>query len=72
MNATLIGLLVGISLGFAAAFGGLGAFVLVLLFAVAGLVVGRVLDGQLDLTALLGQVQSRRDEFGARGGDRVR
>ncbi len=59
MNATLLGLIAGLALGFAAAFGGFGAFVIVLLFGAVGLVVGRVLDGQLDLSALSGSGRDR-------------
>ncbi|GAA3001140.1 hypothetical protein [Actinokineospora diospyrosa] len=55
MNSTTTGVLVGIALGFATAFGGFSAFVLVLLFGAAGLVVGRVLDGGLDVSALAGR-----------------
>lgn len=61
MNATLLGLIAGLALGFAAAFGGFGAFVIVLLFGAIGLGVGRYLGGQLDLSALTG-----------RGADRIR
>lgn len=61
MNTTLLGLIAGLALGFAAAFGGFGAFVIVLLFGAIGLGVGRYLDGKLDLSALTG-----------RGADRLR
>lgn len=50
---TLTGLLFGVALGFAGAFGGLGAFLLVLVLGVVGLLVGRILEsGQIDLTQL--------------------
>ncbi|MGW5383255.1 hypothetical protein [Nocardia sp. NPDC003963] len=52
MNATSICLVVGLALGFAAAFGGFGAFAIVLVFAAAGLLVGRWLDGAIDLDTL--------------------
>ncbi|NUS95599.1 MAG: hypothetical protein HOQ36_24850, partial [Nocardia sp.] len=52
MNATSICLAVGLALGFAAAFGGFGAFAIVLVFAAAGLLVGRWLDGEVDLDSL--------------------
>ncbi|GAA3029134.1 hypothetical protein [Actinokineospora globicatena] len=55
MNPTTTGVLVGVALGFAAAFGGFGAFILVLLLGAAGLVVGMVLDGTLDVSALAGR-----------------
>jgi nitrate/nitrite transporter NarK len=55
MNATTLGLLSGIALGLAAAFGGFGAFFIVLVFGAIGLAVGRVLDGKLDLSQLTGR-----------------
>lgn len=57
-TATLVGLIVGLALGFAGAFGGWGAFVIVLVLAAVGLLAGRVIDGNLDLTPYLG---GRRD-----------
>ena len=48
------GLATGAVLGLAGAFGGFGAFLLVLVLGLIGLVVGRVLDGDLDLTPYLG------------------
>jgi nitrate/nitrite transporter NarK len=59
-SPTVLGLITGLVLGLAAAFGGLGAFVIVLLFGAIGLGVGRYLEGELDLSALSG-----------RGGDRA-
>ncbi len=59
MNATHTGLLAGLVLGTAAALGGLGAFFLALVIGVIGFVVGRVLDGELDLNALLGRGRDR-------------
>ncbi|WP_067689975.1 hypothetical protein [Nocardia jejuensis] len=58
MNATSICLAFGIALGFAAAFGGLSAFAIVLVFAALGLLVGRWLDGDMDLS---GMIRSTRD-----------
>ncbi|MEO6085033.1 MAG: hypothetical protein ABIQ18_18165 [Umezawaea sp.] len=55
MSSTEIGLLTGLVLGLAAAFGGFGAFLVVLLFGALGLLVGRVLDGKLDLSQLVGR-----------------
>ncbi len=51
---TLLGLLIGLASGFAGAFGGFGAFLIVLVLGVVGTVVGRVADGELDLTDYLG------------------
>jgi TM2 domain-containing membrane protein YozV len=62
VNATFLGLIAGLALGIAAAFGGFGAFVIVLLFGAIGLGVGRYLDGQLDLSSLGGS--SGRDRVG--------
>ncbi|MDT7724250.1 MAG: hypothetical protein QOI21_826 [Actinomycetota bacterium] len=59
MNATLIGLGSGLALGFAAAFGGFSAFVVVLVLGALGLLAGRWLDGKLDLLALLGSARDR-------------
>jgi nitrate/nitrite transporter NarK len=59
MNATQTGLLAGLVLGFAGAFGGLGAFLIVLVLGVIGLIVGRVLDGQLNLNEVLGRGRDR-------------
>ncbi|HEX3779528.1 MAG TPA: hypothetical protein VHX38_07650 [Pseudonocardiaceae bacterium] len=50
MNATTLGLLTGIALGLAAAFGGFGAFLIVLVLGGIGLLVGRFVDGKLDLS----------------------
>lgn len=47
----LVGMAVGITLGFAAAFGGLGAFLLVLVLGALGLLIGRIAEtGQIDLS----------------------
>jgi nitrate/nitrite transporter NarK len=59
MNATQAGLLTGLVLGLAGAFGGAGAFLIVLVLGAVGLLVGRALDGQLDLNALLGRGRDR-------------
>ncbi|RBQ14260.1 hypothetical protein DP939_41315 [Spongiactinospora rosea] len=49
----MIGLIVGLALGFAGAFGGLGAFLLVLVLGAVGLLVGHLLEGgQVDLSRL--------------------
>jgi hypothetical protein len=50
VNATALGLLAGIALGLAAAFGGFGAFLIVLVLGGLGLLVGRFIDGKLDLS----------------------
>ncbi|MGW4057605.1 hypothetical protein ACWEGE_04965 [Amycolatopsis sp. NPDC004747] len=55
MTSTHLGLLTGLVLGLAAAFGGFGAFLLVLVLGALGLLAGRYLDGKLDLSALSGR-----------------
>lgn len=59
MSATLAGLFVGLILGVAAALGGLQGFVIALLLGILGFVVGRVLDGELDLNQLIGRGRDR-------------
>lgn len=59
MNSTTLGLLTGLALGFAGAFGGFGAFLIVLVLTALGLLIGRVLDGKLDLSQLTGVGRDR-------------
>ncbi|WP_181783947.1 hypothetical protein [Pseudonocardia pini] len=59
MNATLLGLIAGLTLGIALAFGGFAAFVVVLLFGAVGLGVGRYLDGRLDVSMFTGRSRDR-------------
>jgi uncharacterized membrane protein YeaQ/YmgE (transglycosylase-associated protein family) len=62
MTSTQLGLIAGLILGVAGAFGGFGAFVLVLVLGLVGLLVGRYLDGKLDLSQLGERVRmSERD-----------
>jgi hypothetical protein len=49
----------GIALGFAGAFGGIVAFIIVLVCGAAGLGIGRWLDGSLDLAAITGRDRDR-------------
>lgn len=60
MTTTHVGLFVGLILGLVATFGGFTHFLIVILFGLIGLVVGRVLDGKLDLQALFGRASDRR------------
>jgi hypothetical protein len=53
--ATVVGLIFGLALGFAGAFGGWSAFAIVLVLGVVGLTAGRVVDGHLDLADYLGE-----------------
>jgi hypothetical protein len=59
VNATQICLAIGLALGFAAAFGGFGAFAIVLVFAALGLLIGRWLDGEIDPAGLVRSAQQR-------------
>ena len=58
-NATGVGVIAGLLLGVAAAAGGLTGFLIAVVLAAIGLVVGRVLDGELDLASVLSR---RRDQ----------
>ncbi|MBE0009634.1 MULTISPECIES: hypothetical protein [unclassified Arthrobacter] len=60
MNTTALGLLAGLFLGLAAAFGGFSEFLIVAAFGALGLLVARVIDGKLDLGALTGRSSSRK------------
>lgn len=55
MNSTQLGLLTGLALGLAVAFGGFGAFAVVVVLGVIGFLAGRYLDGKLDLSQLTGR-----------------
>lgn len=50
----IVGLAFGTALGFAGAFGGWGAFVLVLVLGLVGYLAGRAIIGELDLVDMLG------------------
>lgn len=54
VSCTVVGLAVGLVLGFAAAFGGFGALAIVALLGALGALVGRFVDGKLDLSTLGG------------------
>lgn len=60
MSRTSVALFVGLILGLTAAFGTFGQFVIVLLFGAIGLVVGMILDGKIDLQALIGRATEKR------------
>lgn len=55
MSVTSTALFVALLLGIVAAFGTISQFLLVVLFGVIGLVVGRILEGKLDVSQLLGR-----------------
>jgi hypothetical protein len=54
VHASVIGLFVGILLGFALILEEFGAMLIVALLGIVGFIVGRVLAGELDLTQYLG------------------
>jgi hypothetical protein len=58
MTRTTLGIVIGLALGLALAFGSFGQMLIVALFAVIGFVVAKVLEGDLDLTPYLSR---RRD-----------
>ena len=58
MTRTTLGVVIGLALGLALAFGSFGQMLIVALFAVIGFVVAKVLEGDLDLAPYL----SRRRE----------
>jgi hypothetical protein len=57
----LIGLVVGMALGFAGYFGGFAAFLLVAALGAVGFVVGRLLEGDLELGDFIRPVRDRRN-----------
>lgn len=59
MRPSTVGLVVGMVLGLAGAFGGFGAFVLVAVLAALGFVAGKVVEGQFDLSAIMGSGSDR-------------
>ena len=58
-NATGVGLIAGLLLGVAAAVGGLTGFLIAVVLGALGLVVGRVVDGELDLASVLSRGRDR-------------
>ncbi|MFH8792092.1 hypothetical protein [Streptomyces sp. NPDC017941] len=61
MNKALVGLLVGMALGFAGWFGGFGAFLLVAALGAVGFVLGRLADDGVDVRDFLsGRDRERR------------
>lgn len=59
MSTSQYAIFVGLVLGTVAVFGGFGYFVVVLLFAAVALIIGRIIEGKLDLRALVGQGSSK-------------
>ncbi|KPM57517.1 hypothetical protein CcI49_23945 [Frankia sp. CcI49] len=52
MRSGALGLVAGLVAGLALAFGGFGEFLIVLLFGAIGLFVGKIVDGDIDLSRL--------------------
>lgn len=59
LSPSVLGVVVGLALGFAAAFGGFPEFLIVAVFAAIGYVVGKVVEGELDLGSVLGSRSKR-------------
>ena len=59
MNATQTGLLAGLILGTAAAVGGFVGFLIALAVGSVGLLVGRILDGEMEIGDILGRGRDR-------------
>ena len=53
MTRTTVGVVIGLALGLALAFGSFGQMLIVALFAVIGFVVAKALEGDLDLNSYL-------------------
>jgi hypothetical protein len=60
MTRTTLGVVVGLALGLALAFGSFGQMLIVALFAVIGFIVAKVLDGDLDLSPYLSRRRADR------------
>ncbi|MDQ2750196.1 MAG: DUF2273 domain-containing protein [Actinomycetota bacterium] len=60
MTRSTLGILVGLALGAVLVFGNFGDMLIVALFAIIGFVVGKVLDGDIDLTPYLSGRRSNR------------
>ncbi|MFC9910760.1 DUF2273 domain-containing protein [Streptomyces sp. NPDC059866] len=59
MTRATVGLLAGLALGFAAYFGGFWAFLLVAALGAVGFVIGRILDGDLEMSDFVRTRQRR-------------
>jgi uncharacterized membrane protein len=59
MAASVLGLLTGLISGLALAFGGFGEFLIVLVFGAIGLAVGKMIDGELDLSRYVDRTRRR-------------
>lgn len=59
MSTTVIGLFTGLLVGLAIAIDGFTGFLLLAVFGAIGVVVGKVVDGDIDLSAVLNSGSSR-------------
>ncbi len=60
MSTTVIGLFTGLLIGLAIAIDGFNGFLLLVVFGAVGIVIGKVLDGELDVSSLLNSATSRK------------
>jgi ABC-type sulfate transport system permease component len=60
MTRTTLGIVIGLALGLALAFGSFGQMLIVALFTLIGLVVAKILDGDLDLSLYLSRWRDSR------------
>ncbi len=60
MTRIALGIIVGLALGLTVAFGSFGQMLIVALFAIAGFVVAKVLDSDLDLSPYLSRWRNSR------------
>ena len=60
MTRTTLGIVIGLALGLALAFGSFGQMLIVALFAVIGFVVAKILDNDLDLGSYLSRWRDSR------------
>ncbi len=60
MTITVIGLFAGLLVGLGIAIGGFNGFLLLVVFGAIGLVIGKVLDGDIDVSSVLNNATSRR------------
>jgi hypothetical protein len=60
MTRTTLGIVIGLALGLALAFGSFGQMLIVTLFAVIGYIVAKVLEGELDLSPYLSRRRNGR------------
>ena len=58
MTRTTLGIIIGLALGLALAFGSFGQMLIVALFAAVGVIVAKILEGDIDLSRY---VAGRRD-----------